>query len=144
MALEKVIENVRTALEKVVLVEDLPVYKAIYDDKLEPQNINLFDINEETEMNKIIEQKGNKINLYRLGLKKGTNAISYTNIIFYDNLNKTLPLGQDLSTNILIDTTKLDMKLDKETEFKMVQFEDKNDDFSKINIKTVKVHEFKI
>ena len=144
LTLEKVIENVRTALEKVVLVEDLPVYKAIYDDKLEPQNINLFDINEETEMNKIIEQKGNKINLYRLGLKKGTNAISYTNIIFYDNLNKTLPLGQDLSTNILIDTTKLDMKLDKETEFKMVQFEGKNDDFSKINIKTVKVHEFKI
>ena len=144
LSLEKVIENVRTALEKVVLVEDLPVYKAIYDDKLEPQNINLFDINEETEMNKIIEQKGNKINLYRLGLKKGTNAISYTNIIFYDNLNKTLPLGQDLSTNILVDTSKIDMKLDKETEFKMVQFEDKNDDFSKINIKTVKVHEFKI
>lgn len=144
LALEKVIENVRTALEKVVVVEDLPVYKAIYDDKLEPQNINLFDINEETEMNKIIEQKGNKINLYRLGLKKGTNAISYTNIIFYDNLNKTLPLGQDLSTNILVDTSKIDMKLDKETEFKMVQFEDKNDDFSKINIKTVKVHEFKI
>ena len=144
LALEKVIENVKTALEKVVVVEDLPVYKAIYDDKLEPQNINLFDINEETEMNKIIEQKGNKINLYRLALKKGTNAISYTNIIFYDNLNKTLPLGQDLSTNILIDTSKIDMKLDKETEFKMVQFEDKNDDFSKINIKTVKVHEFKI
>ena len=144
LSLEKVIENVRTALEKVVLVEDLPVYKAIYDDKLEPQNINLFDINEETEMNKIIEKKGNKINLYRLGLKKGTNAISYTNIIFYDNLNKTLPLGQDLSTNILVDTSKIDMKLDKETEFKMVQFEDKNDDFSKINIKTVKVHEFKI
>ena len=142
LALEKVIENVKTALEKVVVVEDLPVYKAIYDDKLEPQNINLFDINEETEMNKIIEQKGNKINLYRLALKKGTNAISYTNIIFYDNLNKTLPLGQDLSTNILIDTSKLDIKLDKETEFKMVQFEDKNDDFSKINIKTVKVLEF--
>ena len=77
-------------------------------------------------------------------MKKGTNAISYTNIIFYDNLNKTLPLGQDLSTNILVDTSKIDMKLDKETEFKMVQFEDKNDDFSKINIKTVKVHEFKI
>ena len=142
LALEKVIENVKTALEKVVVVEDLPIYKAIYDDKLEPQNINLFDINEETEMNKIIEQKGNKINLYRLALKKGTNAISYTNIIFYDNLNKTLPLGQDLSTNILIDTSKLDIKLDKETEFKMVQFEDKNDDFSKINIKTVKVLEF--
>ena len=142
LSLEKVIENVKTALEKVVLVEDLPIYKAIYDDKLEPQNINLFDINEETEMNKIIEQKGNKINLYRLALKKGTNAISYTNIIFYDNLNKTLPLGQDLSTNILIDTSKLDIKLDKETEFKMVQFEDKNDDFSKINIKTVKVLEF--
>ena len=74
-------------------------------------------------------------------MKKGTNAISYTNIIFYDNLNKTLPVGQDLSTKILVDTTKLNMKIERETAFKVVQFEDKKDDFSKINVKTVKVYE---
>ena len=142
LALEKVIDNVKSALEKVVLTEELPVYKAIYDDELHPENINLFDINEETEMKKIIKQDGNEINLYRIQLKKGINAISYTNIIFYDNVNKTLPLGQDLSTNVLIDVGKLNLNLIRETEFNIVQFENKNDDFSNINIKHVKVHEF--
>ena len=33
------------------------------------------------------------------------------------------------------------MKIERETEFKVVQFEDKKDDFSKINVKTVKVYE---
>ena len=144
LALEKVVDNVKHALEKIVLTEELPVYKAIYDDELHPENINLFDINEETEMKKIIEQEGNKINLYRIQLKKGINAISYTNIIFYDNVNKTLPLGQDLSTNVLIDVSKLNLKLIRETEFNIVQFENKNDDFSNINIKHVKVYEYEV
>ena len=144
LALEKVVDNVKSALEKVVITEELPVYKAIYDDELHPENINLFDINEETEMNKIIKQDGNEINLYRIQLKKGINAISYTNIIFYDNVNKTLPLGQDLSTNILIDVSKLNLNLIRETEFNIVQFENKNDDFSNINIKNVKVHEYEV
>ena len=93
-------------------------------------------------MKKIIEQEGNKINLYRIQLKKGINAISYTNIIFYDNVNKTLPLGQDLSTNVLIDVSKLNLNLIRKAEFNIVQFENKNDDFSNINIKHVKVYEF--
>ena len=145
LALEKVIENVKKAIEKIVITEDLPVYKAILNSSLEENGINLFNINEEEEIKNILSQDtAGKINLYKIKLKKGTNAIDYTNIMFFDNQNKTLPLGQDISTNILVDISKIDMKLDKETEFKIVQFEDKNDDFSKINIKTVKVHELKI
>ncbi len=144
LALEKIVDSVENALDKVVLTEELPVYKAIYDDKLQQENINLFDINEETEMNKIIKQDGNEINLYRIQLKKGINAISYTNIIFYDNVNKTLPLGQDLSTNVLIDVSRLNLNLIREVEFNIVQFENKNDDFSNINIKNVRVHEYEV
>ena len=142
LALEKVVENIKKALQKVVVVDDLPVYKAIIDGELDSKNMNLFNINEEYEIRDIEQEDGNKINLYKINLKKGINAISYTNIIFYDNQNKTLPVGQDLSTKILVDTSKLELKLKGKKEFHIVNFEEKDNDFSNINIKTIEVYEY--
>ena len=144
LSLEKVIENIKNALQKVVVVDDLPIYKAFVDGKLENNNMNLFNINEEFEMNDIVEEVGNKINLYKINLKKGINAISYTNIIFYDNQNKTLPVGQDLSTKILVDISKVQLEQKSKKEFHMVHFDEKDDDFSKISIKTINVYEYNI
>ena len=90
----------------------------------------------------IIKSETNKINFYKINIKQGTNAISYTNCIFYDNQNKTLPVGQDLSTKILVDTTKLKLNLKNKTSFKIVEFENEKDDFSKVNVKTITVFEF--
>ncbi len=142
LALEKVIENVKTALEKVVISEDLPVYKAIQDKVLDENEINVFDLNPEAEMKEVIQKKESKINFYKIHLKQGSNAISFTNCIFYDNQNKTLPIGQDLSTKILVDVSKLDMKLKGKSSFKMVDFEKDNEDFSTIKIKTITVFEY--
>lgn len=144
LTLEKVVDNIKNAIQKVVVVDDLPIYKAIIDGKLENNNMNLFNINEEFELKDIVKKEGNKINLYKINLKKGINAISYTNIIFYDNQNKTLPVGQDLSTKILVDISKLQLEQKNKKEFHMVHFEEKNNDFSKINIKTVNVCEYDI
>ena len=144
MSLENVITNVKEALTKVVVPEDVPVYKAIVDDKIDDRKINIFDINPEHEISEAIKNGDNKINFYKINLKEGTNAVSYTNCIFYDNQNKTLPVGQDLSTKILVDISKLDLTLKAKTKFKMVEFEDEHDDFSKIEIKTVNVFEFDV
>ena len=144
MSLETVISNVKNALEKVVIPEALPVYKAILEDKLDERKINIFNINPENEIKEIIKKDGNKINFYKINLKEGASAISYTNSIFYDNQNKTLPVGQDLSTKILVDITKLDLNVKNKTSFKIAEFEDEKDDFSKINIKTINVFEFDV
>ena len=144
LALEKIVGNIKNALEKVVVVDDLPIYKAIADEELKKNNFNLFNINEELEMNDIIEKDEDKINLYKINLKKGINAISYTNIIFYDNQNKTLPVGQDLSSKILIDISKIRLKKESEKQFHMLNFEEKDNDFSKINVKTINVKEYEI
>lgn len=141
LALEQVIENVKKALQKVTISEDLPVYKAIQEDLLDEKQINVFDINPEAEMKEAINQGKSKISFYKINLKHGANAISFTNSIFYDNLNKTLPIGQDLSTKILVDVAKLPMDLKKKTSFKMVDLE-KGNDFSTITIKTIRVFEY--
>ena len=143
LSLENVISNIKTALTKVVVPEDLPIYKAIIDDKIDDRKINVFDINPEEEISMAIKNKdNNRINFYKINLKEGTNAISYTNCIFFDNQNRTLPVGQDLSTKILVDVSKLNLTLKNKTKFKIVEFEDENDDFSKVEIKSINVFEF--
>ena len=143
LSLEKVIENLKMAMEKVVLLEDVPVYKATVDNELEEKNINLFDMNPETEIREILKQDKNQIYFYKFYLKKGTNGICLTNSIFYDNQNKTLPVGQDLSSKVLVDISKLNKQLKEENSFKIVDLEE-NNDFSKINIKTVHVIEYEV
>ncbi len=142
LSLEKVISDTKKALTKVVIPESLPVYKAFSDDKIDDREINIFDINPEKELEQILLGDSNKINFYKINLKEGSNAISYTNCIFYDNQNKTLPVGQDLSSKILVDTSKLELKINNKDSFKILQFEDEKDDFSKVNIKTISVFEF--
>ena len=144
LELEKVIKNIEIALEKIKIVDDLPVYKATENKLLDEKEFNIFEINPEKEIHNIIKTKENKINFYKINLKKDVNGISYTNCIFYDNQNKTLPIGQDLSTKILIDISKLDMRIKRKKIFKIVHFNDENDDFSDITIKTVRVFEYDI
>jgi len=144
LALETVVDNIKKALDKVVIIDDLPVYKILDNEKLDPKDIHIFNINPENEIHENIKDKGNKFNLYKINVKRGMNGISYTNIIFYDNQNKTLPIGQDISSKILIDLSKVDLKLINRASFKMTEIEDEKDDFSKVNVKTFQVFEYDV
>jgi len=142
LCLKKVVEDIKTALTKVSIPEDVSVYKAIAGDELNINDINLFNINPEKEIKQVLRCFENDINFYRINLKEGTNAVSCTNSIYYDNQNKTLPVGQDLSTNILLDTSKLNLKLHKKSVFKIAEFENERDDFSSMSIKTIHIFEY--
>ena len=144
LALETVVDNIKKALDKVVIIDDLPIYKILDDEKLEPKNINVFNINPENEIHEKIKDNVNKFNLYKINVKRGMNGISYTNSIYYDNQNKTLPVGQDISTKILVDLSKVDLKLINKTSFKMTEIEDEKDDFSKVTVKTFHVFEYDV
>ena len=58
-----------------------------------------------------------KMDNISLNIKEGTPAIFYSNIMFYDNFNKTLPVGMNLSSEVLIDVDKLDTRFVKEESF---------------------------
>ena len=142
LSLEKAIENIKKALEKIIIPEELPVYMITEETSLDAKKLNVFNINPEKEIEENITKKETKLNLFKLNLKEKANAISFTNSVFYDNQNKTLPVGQDLSTKILVDLSKLKLKVKNKSKFKIVQFEDEKDDFSKVNIKTIQVTEY--
>lgn len=144
-SLERVIESINLALSKITLKEDvLSIYKAIPDDVLQEKDLNIFNINPETEIKENIVGCKSKINLYKIDLKKGEKMIPFTNSIFFDNQNGTLPLGMNLSTKVLIDNSQLNVKLKNKFSFKMVKFEDEKNDLSKTDVKTINVFEYEI
>ena len=142
LALEQTIERIKQSINKVVVSEDLPVYRAMENEKIIPNYFNIFNINPDEEVKQLIKLKGNKAKLYKFNLIRGINAISFTNCIFYDNQNKTLPVGQDMSSKILIDMTKMKLKLKEKQIFKVLEFEDEKDDFSNVKIKTIMLVEY--
>ena len=144
LTLQSIIKNITSALEKGVIPESLPVYKAVLDDKLNNKEINVFNINPEDEIKDAMIEDGNKINLYKINVKEGTNGVAFTNIIFYDNQNKTLPLGMDLSTKLILNTAKLHLNLLSKKTFKVAKLEDEKDDFSEVVVKDVEVYEYEI
>jgi hypothetical protein len=141
LELEKTIKDVESALKKSTIMQNLSAYKVSLDNLVEKE-INIFNINPEKEMKKISKLDGSKINLYKMDLKKNANAIAFSNIIFYENQNRTLPVGMDLSTDILIDVGSMDLKLNDKKTFRMAILEDENDEFSDVKIKTINVFEY--
>lgn len=141
LTLEKVAKTIKAAMNKITVPEDVVVYKAIPEIKLEKNKINVFNINPEEEIKRAMKEEPNQINLYKLNLKEGSPAIGFTNSIFYENTNKTLPLGMDLSNQMIVDTTKIKKPWRKIQTFRMLAFENEKDDFSPLIPKTVIVYE---
>lgn len=144
LTLQTIVQNISKALSKGIIPESLSIYKAINGEKLNNKEINVFNINPEKEIEEALRNNGDSINLYKINVKEGTKGIGFTNIIFYDNQNKTLPIGMDLSTKLIIDTSKLHFRLLNKKSFNICEFEDESNDFSDINIKEVNVFEYEI
>ena len=141
LTLEQIIKNIKNAFEKGKTPEDITIYKAIVDDKIDDNKFNIFNVNPEKEMKEACKQDGKMINLYKIHLKKGENIIGFTNSIFYDNQNKTLPVGMDLSTRVMVDVSKLDLNIKKSKTFSIASLENEEDMFSDIVVKKVTVYE---
>ena len=141
--LVNIIKDIKKALKKNVLPEDLYVYK-VTPYKLDMEELQIFSLNEENELESYLENDDgkNKFYLYKIKLNKGTNFIGFSNIIYYNNKNMTLPVGMDLSDKILIDLKSLELEeIDKKV-IRKIQFLDNKNDFSKIALKTIEAQEF--
>ena len=144
LELNEIIDTILKATRRNLIPESLPVYKAIPDGKINENYLNVFNINPENEIMEALSKNSKSITLYKINIKEGTNGVGFTNIVFYNNQNKTLPVGMDLSSKILINTQKLHLQLKGKKEFKLLEFEDEKDDFSNVNVKNIETLEYDI
>lgn len=120
----KVLEE---TIKKVKAITDIDVYITL-DEKLNTNGLGIFHINPINAIEESVDKE--KINLYKVTIKEGMNLIYYTNIMYYDNENRTLPLGMNISDNVLLDMSMYTLKLKKQKVFRI------NQDIDQINNKT--------
>ena len=140
--LDRIIKNIKNAITKIETNQDIIVYKAT-EEGIDPNEINVFDLNVEKEIEEKLSNAETKIDLYKIEIEKGTNVIGFTNNVFYDNRNNTLPTGMDLSTKVIIYNTEIKEKIRKKPNkvFKIAYFDEDKDELAKIKVKTINVYE---
>ena len=94
---------------------DICIYKSSKEELNE--NYEILDLNSNIEI--AINDKDDEINFYKINVKENMPVIFYSNIMFFDNLNKTLPDGMDIETKVLIDLSKFELKLVSRKDFYM-------------------------
>lgn len=139
---EENIKNYETLLEeaygKMVSPYDMPIYQ-MSQKTIENENWAIFDMNEK----EVVEDwkgKEDTIILNQINIKENMPVIFYSNIMFYENLNQTLPEGMDVKTEVLIDLQKYEIKLVGRKDVNRNFLED---EFT-AKVKTIQIYEYDI
>jgi len=135
--LKDITDNLDSALEKAKFGTKINAYIASTG-VLNNQKYSILYINPQNALNTLKDV--NKINLYNIKLNENTKAIALTNIVYYENSNKTLPDGMNMSDKIFVDMSKLKLEPKKQKLFRI------NQEINDIEVQTkiVCVYEYEI
>lgn len=98
--LRNYLKLVKEAFCKITTSFTLPIYM-VTTFEIELEGLQLFHLDQNKAIQEKKEQK--EMYLYKINWLEGMPILYYSNIIFYDNFNKTLPIGMDLSDEVLVD-----------------------------------------
>lgn len=132
--LKNIISKINTAKEKITFDVELPLYYSSTTGL--PHEYVLFSIDPAEILDKMTE---GQINIYKITIDENTHFIPLTNIIYFNNLNKTLPIGMNETNKVLINTRDLNLQLVKKQDNNILKFKD-----NKIHILELTIYEYKI
>ncbi len=141
--IKKVIENLKSAFNKIKLSLDLSVYRADTEE-LNTNNFTVCNFEGKNAISTIIGNDIDTINLYKINLKENTPILAFTNIVYFENNNQTLPLGMNVTEGILLNNKVMKLELKAKQGIKMVTYKNPEDELSDIEIKTINVEEYEI
>ena len=145
VALNNAIRTLDKALDKNELGQDISVYAWKEEENLDPNKINVFNINPEKEIEDALKLTENtKITLFKINIAKGVKIVVFSNCVYFDNQNKTLPLGMDKDTRLMAKLLDTDIHLDSKKVIKIGRLENEKDEASKLIIKTINVLEYTV
>lgn len=143
-ALENAIDVIIHAIGKNEIDQELSCYKWIPEEQsIDTNELNVFNLDAEKEIeNALKESETGKANLYKMNLDKGVKAIAFSNCVYFDNQNKTLPEGMDKDTRIIAKILDTEITLQNKKVIRVGMLEDEKDDATKLIIKTINLLEY--
>lgn len=103
---------VKESYNKISTPFETTIYIA-QEGELDKNNLQVANLNATETVYKKAEElldKEEPINFYTISIPQDSPLIYYTNIIFFDNFNQTLPQGMDVSTEVLVDLKKYQLE----------------------------------
>ena len=143
--MQSVLNYLEGAFPKINSIYDMPLYKLVpISETIEKDKFERYNINVENELKEFNDDNEGAYNLIALNYKEGLPLLYYTNSIFFDNTNKTLPMGMNLSTKVLIDTSRLKFELVNKTKFRTNSYFLSNEGNVKPRSKDIFVYEYDV
>ncbi len=131
--LQFVLNLLKESILKINSLYDMSIYKIVpISEKLHKNDFEIYNMNLENEFKNYKNNQETAVKLIKLNIKEGFPLLYFSNIVFFENKNKTLPLGMNLSTNVLVDSSKFVYNLKESSKFKVNHFLNKNDDEPKV------------
>ena len=130
-------ENIQKAIQKMTSIMNTSAY-VVSEEKLENNKLRVFHLNPENAVSDASNLE--KIHLHKINIEEGINLIYYTNIMYYDNFNNTLPIGMNIEDKVLIDLEMFDLRIKKQKIYRI------NQDINEIENKTkiVCIYEYEL
>ncbi len=142
--MQSIVNFLEGAIPKITATYDMPLYKLVpISRNIEQDEFELYNISVEDELQNYEENGEGAYNLICLNYKEGMPLLYYTNAMFYDNLNKTLPIGMNLCSKVLIDNKRLEFVLVNKTKFRTNSYFNKEAD-SNPKSKDIFVYEYDV
>ena len=117
--LQSIITFIEGAIPKAKAEYDFSLYKVCQiTEKVNENAFEVYNLDVEKALEKYKDDGEGALNLIKLNYKEELPLLYYSNIMFYDNTNQTLPIGMDEATTVLIDTKRLEFNLVSKNKFK--------------------------
>lgn len=117
--LQLILNYIDGALPKIHSKYNLSLYKLVeIPNVLDENALIVADLNAQNELSSFEDIGDGALNLLKINIKEDMPLLFFTNIIYYDNTNKTLPEGMNISSKVLIDTSKFNLKLISQNKFR--------------------------
>lgn len=94
--------------------------------------MQVFCINPEEMLKENVNKK--ELNMYKLNVKENMPIVYFSNSIYYDNSNRTLPLGMDITSKCLIKLSDYETILKEKEEFRVANIKDE------MKVSTIKIN----
>ena len=125
--LQSIIAYIDGAMPKIKSKYDMSLYKLVQiPNVIDEDSLMVMDMNAQKELENYDNKRSSALNLIKINFKENMPLIYYSNIIYYDNTNKTLPEGMNISSRVLIDCSRFNFKLINQKKFRTNDYFEKS------------------
>ena len=143
--LQSIITYLEGAIPKGKAEYDFSLYKVCQiTEKINENFFDIYNLNVEKALEEYEDDGEGALNLIKLNYKEKLPLLYYSNIIFYDNTNQTLPLGMDMSSSVIIDCKRLKFTQVGKTKFRTNNYFTESNNLILPKSKDVFVYEFDV